>query len=242
MQLNCVIIDDEPIARKGLTEYIADIEFLSLQGAFENPLKATSILAEQDIQLILLDIQMPKITGLDFLKTLSSPPLTILTTAYPQYALQGYELNVIDYLLKPFSFDRFLKAAMKAKSYLEATQKPSGTTEKKPDEANYFFLKTDNKLIKLLYHDVLFAEALQNYVAIYTKEKKYISYLTIKSVEEQLPAEQFIKVHKSYLVAADKVEAIEGNEIKIGAHRIPISRNTKEDVLEKILQNRLLKR
>ncbi|MEO5681797.1 MAG: LytTR family DNA-binding domain-containing protein [Chitinophagaceae bacterium] len=242
MKINCIIIDDEPLARKGLQEYVADIDFLNLLGVFDNPLKATTVLMEQDVQLLLLDIQMPKITGLDFLKSLHTPPLTILTTAYPQYALQGYELNVVDYLLKPFSFERFLKAAMKARLYMEAAQKTPEPTAKKQEEANYFFIKTDNKLVKLLHNDVLFAEALQNYVAIYTREKKYISYLTIKSVEEQLPANQFIKVHKSYLVAADKVETIEGNEIKIGTHRIPISRNIKEEVLEKILQNRLLKR
>jgi len=242
LKINCIIIDDEPLARKGLKEYISDIEFLNLLGEFENPLKATGTLMDQRVQLMLLDIQMPKITGLDFLQSLQTPPLTILTTAYPQYALQAYELNVIDYLLKPFSFERFLKATMKAKLHLEAAARTTNTNEGKDNAAGYFFIKTDNKLIKLLQADVLFAEALQNYVAIYTKEKKYISYLTIKSVEEQLPANQFIKVHKSYLVAADKVETIEGNEIKIGPHRIPISRNSKEEVLEKILQNRLLKR
>jgi len=242
LKINCIIIDDEPLARKGLKEYISDIEFLNLLGEFENPLKATGTLMDQHVQLMLLDIQMPKITGLDFLQSLQTPPLTILTTAYPQYALQAYELNVVDYLLKPFSFERFLKATMKAKLHLEAAARTTNTNEGKDNEAGYFFIKTDNKLIKLLHADVLFAEALQNYVAIYTKEKKYISYLTIKSVEEQLPANQFIKVHKSYLVAANKVETIEGNEIKIGPHRIPISRNSKEEVLEKILQNRLLKR
>lgn len=238
MKINCIIIDDEPLARKGLKEYIAEVEFLQLSGEFDNALKATDILASHHIQLLLLDIQMPKITGLDFLKSLQTPPLTILTTAYPQYALQGYELNVIDYLLKPFSFDRFLKAAMKARAYLENAHK----TKETPAEAAYFFVKTDNKLIKLLHDEVLFAEALQNYVAIYTRDKKYVTYLTMKSLEEQLPGTRFIKVHKSYLVAADKVETIEGNEIKIGQHRIPISRNIKDEVLEKILQNRLLKR
>lgn len=239
MKINCIIIDDEPLARKGLKEYIADIEFLQLRGEFENALKATEAIASGEIQLLLLDIQMPKITGLDFFKSLQTPPLTILTTAYPQYAIQAYELNVIDYLLKPFSFDRFLKAVMKVKSQIENTHK---FTEPTASEADYFFIKTDNKLIKLLHQEVLFAEALQNYVAIYTKDKKHVTYLTMKSVEEQLPAGRFIKVHKSYLVAADKVETIEGNEIKIGQHRIPISRSIKDEVLEKILQNRLLKR
>ena len=240
MKINCIIIDDEPLARKGLKEYVQDIDFLELAGEFDTPLKATELLMTQPIQLMLLDIQMPKITGLDFLKSLGNPPLTILTTAYPEYALQGYELNVVDYLLKPFSFERFLKAIMKAKGFIETAQKTQSVNV--PEEAGYFFIKTDSRLVKVSHDDVLFVEALQNYVAVYTKEKKYITYLTIKSVEEQLPRQRFIKVHKSFLVAADKVETIEGNEIKIGTHRIPISRNTKEEVLDKILQNRLLKR
>ena len=242
VRINCIIIDDEPLARKGLIEYVQDVEFLSLQGDFDNPMRATDTILTKSIQLMLLDIQMPKITGLEFLKSMNNPPFTILTTAYPEYALQGYELNVVDYLLKPFSFERFLKAVMKVKEFLEATKKISPATRKNTEADGYFFIKTDNKLLKIAHDDVLFVEALQNYVAVYTKEKKYVSYLTIKSVEEQLPEERFIKVHKSYLVAADKVESIEGNEIKIGTFRIPISRNSKEDVLEKILQNRLLRR
>jgi DNA-binding LytR/AlgR family response regulator len=188
LKINCIIIDDEPLARKGLKEYVSDIEFLHLLGEFENPLKAMDTVSNQPIHLMLLDIQMPKITGLDFLKSLPSPPLTILTTAYPEYALQGFELNVVDYLVKPFSFDRFLKAAMKVKSYLEATLKPAEPSLQVQQEPTSFFIKTDNKLVKLAHDDVLFVEALQNYVAIYTNEKKYISYLTIKSVEDQLPA------------------------------------------------------
>jgi DNA-binding LytR/AlgR family response regulator len=242
MKINCIIIDDEPLARKGLEEYVQDTELLQLQGTFDNALKATDILMTGKIELLLLDIQMPKITGLEFLKTLANPPLTILTTAYPEYALQAFELNVLDYLLKPFSFERFLKAVMKAKSFLETVQQPSALTTIENAADAYFFLKTENKLVKIAYEEVLFVEALQNYVAVHTKGKKYLSYLTIKSVEEQLPAHRFIKIHKSYLVAADKVESIEGNEIKIGPHQIPISRNNKEEVLEKILQNRLLKR
>lgn len=219
-----------------------DIDFLQLGGEFENPLKAADALLAGNVQLMLLDIQMPRITGLDFLKSMPQPPLTILTTAYPEYALQGYELSVVDYLLKPFSFDRFLKAVLRAKSFLEAAQRAQQVLLHVPEEAGSFFIKTDNKLIKIAYDDVLFIEALQNYVAVHTREKKYITYLTIKSVEEQLPQQRFIKVHKSYIVAADKVQSIEGNEIRIGQHHIPISRNTKEEVLEKILQNRLLRR
>ncbi len=240
MSINCIIIDDEPLALKGLEEYVQDIEYLHLSGTFDTPLKAMDILTEGNVQLMLLDIQMPKITGLEFLKTLKNPPFTILTTAYPEYALQAFELNILDYLLKPFSFDRFLKAVMKAKTLTETEQQPVARINE--GAAGYFFLKTDSKLVKITHDEVLYVEALQNYVAVYTRERKHLSYLTIKSVEEQLPAHRFIKIHKSYLVAADKVESIEGNEIIIGAHRIPISRNNKEEVLEKILQNRLLKR
>lgn len=238
--IRCLVIDDEPLARKGLKEYIQDIEFLQLAGEFDNPLKATDTILSGNIQLLLLDIQMPKITGLEFLKSLDKPPLTILTTAYPEYALQGYELNVVDYLLKPFSFERFLKAVMKVKSLLETKAAPSLFTV--PASPGYFFIKTDNKLVRIAHDELLFVEALQNYVAVYTLQKKYITYLTIKSVEAQLPAQRFIKVHKSYLVASDKVEMIEGNEIRIGQHHIPISRNTREEVLDKILQSRLWKR
>ena len=237
--LNCIIIDDEPIARKGLKEYIGDVEFLQLQGEFENPLKAMDTIMEGKTDLLFLDIQMPKMTGLDFLKTLSNPPMVIFTTAYPQYAVEGFELNAVDYLLKPFSFDRFYKAVLKARTVKESGGKPLTATATDPD---YFYIKTDNKLVKINYDAILFVEALQNYVAVHTTDKKYITYLTFRSVEEHLPASRFVRTHKSYIVAANKIESIEGNEIKIGAHRIPISRTEKEAVLEKLVQNKLLKR
>ena len=241
MIINCIIIDDEPLARKGLKEYIADIDFLNLAGEFDNPLKATTLLSSGDIQLIFLDIQMPKITGIEFFKTLQNPPEVIFTTAYPQYALDGFEVNALDYLVKPISFDRFLKAALRAKEFYEVRQKnrveavPAATAE-------YFFIKADNKLVKLLFADILFVEALQNYVTIYTTEKKYISYLTFKSVEDYLPAERFIKTHKSFIIAAEKVDSIDGNEIRIDQYQIPISRNLKEEVMEKLLRGKFLKR
>ncbi|HKP32081.1 MAG TPA: LytTR family DNA-binding domain-containing protein, partial [Chitinophagaceae bacterium] len=218
MTLNCIIIDDEPLARKGLVEYIEDVDFLHLAGEFDNPLKATSTLNDQTIHLIFLDIQMPKLSGIEFLKSLSHPPLIIFTTAYPQYAIEGFDLNVLDYLLKPISFDRFLKAAMKAKDVINLKQPVAQVAT----QEDYIFIKSDNKLVKIFYNDILFVEALQNYVTIVTSDKKHITYLTFKSVEESLPADQFIKVHKSYLVAASKIESIEGNQIKIGPHYIPI--------------------
>src|SRR5687767_1245898 len=240
MQLNCIIIDDEPLARKGLKEYIADVDFLHMVGEFENPLKATQILSSGNVQLVFLDIQMPKISGLEFLKSLQQAPPVIFTTAFPQYALDGFDLNALDYLVKPISFDRFVKAAMRAKEFYEVRKKNTAAESNQP--AEYFFIKADNKLVKIEYDEILFVEALQNYVTIQTLDKKYITYLTFKSVEEYLPAEKFIKIHKSYIVSASKIDTIEGNEIRIGNHHLPISRNLKDEVMEKLLKGKFLKR
>lgn len=240
MIIKCMIIDDEPLARKGLKEYIADAGFLELVAEFDNALKATDMLNKGEVQLLFLDIQMPKITGLEFFKTLQQPPPVIFTTAYPQFALDGFEVNALDYLVKPISFERFLKAAMKAKEYYEIREKNLPATA--GSTADYFFIKADNKLVKLFFDDILFAEALQNYVVIYTADKKYITYLTFKSVEDYLPADKFIKTHKSYIVAASKIDSIEGNDIRIGQHHIPISRNLKDEVMEKLVNNRFLRR
>ena len=164
--------------------------------------------------------------------------MVIFNTAYPQYAVEGFEWNAIDYLLKPFSFERFWKAVSKARSMQEVITQPAMAT----GEPDYFFIKTDNKLVKVQYDDILFVEALQNYVAVYTTSKKYITYLTFHSIESHLPAARFIRTHKSYIVAANKVESIEGNDITIGSHHVPISRTEREAVLQQLIQNRLLRR
>jgi DNA-binding LytR/AlgR family response regulator len=240
MTLTCLIIDDEPLARKGLKEYIQEVDFLYLAGEFEDPLKATQVLLHQKTDLLFLDIQMPKLTGLDFLKAIAHPPLVILTTAYPQYALDGFELNVVDYLLKPFSFERFWKAIIKAQSLASSQSQLSPFVP--TARPTYFFIKHDNKLVKIQHIDILFVEALQNYVAIHVKDKKYLAYLTLQSVEEYLPPDQFLKIHKSYLVAFSKIDSIEGNNIRIGDYHLPISRNLKDEVLERLLKGKFLKR
>ena len=240
MIISCMIIDDEPLARKGLKEYIADTEFLELAAEFDNPLKASEMLGRGDIQLLFLDIQMPRITGLEFFRSLPHPPPVIFTTAFPQYALDGFEVNALDYLVKPISFERFLKAAMKAREFYEIREK--NNVEAPVEAADYFFIKADNKLVKLRFDEILFAEALQNYVVIHTADKKYISYLTFRSVEEYLPVSRFVKTHKSYIIAASRVDSIEGNDIRIGQHHIPISRNLKDEVMEKLLKGKFLKR
>jgi DNA-binding LytR/AlgR family response regulator len=238
--IRCIIIDDEPLARKGVKEYISDVDFLQLEGEFNEPLKAMKLITEGEVQLIFLDIQMPKISGLDFFRSLKQAPPVIFTTAFPQYALDGFELNALDYLVKPISFERFLKAALKAKEYYEVRQK--NLSEAGTRRNDYFFIKADNKLVKLFFDDILYAEALQNYVAIHTVSKKYITYLTFRSIEDYLPSDRFIKTHKSYIVSASRIDNIEGNDIRIGEHHIPISRSTREEVMEKLLKGRFLKR
>lgn len=238
MNINCLVIDDEPLARKGLKEYITDIDFLNCIGEYDNALKAAEQISSGEVQLLFLDIQMPKITGLEFIKTLQNPPPVIFTTAYPQYALDGFEVNALDYLVKPISFERFFKAVLKAKEFYEVRE----TNHQEANDTDYFFIKVDNKLEKIMFADVLFAEASQNYVLIHTPLKKYMTYLTFKSLEEYLPAKMFLKVHKSYIVATSRIDTIEGNDIRIGQQHIPISRNLKDDVMARLLKGNFLKR
>lgn len=238
MNIRCVIIDDEPLARKGLKEYVSDTGFLELAGEFDSPVAATDLIRSGQAQLLFLDIQMPRISGLDFFRSLQQPIPVIFTTAYPQYALEGFEVNALDYLLKPVSFERFLKAAMKAREYYEVREK----NREEAAVSDFFFIKADNRLVKIFFEEILYVEALQNYVTIHTATRKYMTYLTFRSVEEYLPAEKFLKVHKSYIVAASKIDSIEAGDIKIGQQHIPISRNQKEEVMEKLLKNRYLKR
>ncbi len=235
MKLNCLIIDDEPSGRKVIREYIAETAFLDLKGEAENPVRAMSLMEKYSIDLIFLDIQMPKINGLDFLKTLKNPPMVILSTAFPEYALQGFELDAIDYLLKPISLERFLKATNKAKDFFEMQ-----SSDKRSKE--YFFVKCKSVFERVLYNELLFVEAANNYVILNTPAKRLITYLTFKGIEETLPDEQFIKVHKSFIVSLSKIESLDAEQIKIGKHMIPISRSLKEKVMQRIVNSRLVKR
>ncbi|MBC7866968.1 MAG: response regulator transcription factor [Gloeobacteraceae cyanobacterium ES-bin-316] len=240
MKINCIVIDDEPLARKGMKEYIQDVNFLHFAGEFESPLKASVVLNRKEVQLLFLDIQMPKISGIDFLRTIEQPPPVIFTTAYPQYALEGFELNALDYLVKPISFERFLKAANKAKEYYELRKE--NQIAGKEAAPLFVFIKVDGKLVKIFFSDILFVEAMQNYVAIHTSEKKYTSYLTLYTLAEYLPPDDFLKTHKSFIVAINKVESIEGNQLKIGMHQIPVSRTIKEEVMGRLLGKQFIKR
>lgn len=239
MKMNCLIVDDEPVARKGVAEYVNEIDFLNLVGQCENAVKASAYLNQHTIDLVFLDIQMPKLSGIDFLKMLKNPPLVIFTTAYSAYAVEGYSLDVVDYLMKPITFERFLKAAQKA---FEIHSLKRTASQSADAQADYFFVKCDSKFEKVFFKEVCYVEAMQNYSIIHTQSRKLITYITMTSLENQLPAKQFLKVHKSYIVSIPHIKAIEGNEILVGEARIPISRNLKDEVIGHILGNKLFKR
>lgn len=237
MKLNCLIIDDEPLARKGISEYVKEIDFLHLAGECGSAAEAASIIANQHIDLLLLDIQMPRLSGIDFLKTLTHPPMAIITTAYTEYALEGYSLDVIDYLVKPIPFDRFLKAVQKAFDFhqLKTRDLPVNSPE-------YFFVKSNGKYERVSFAEILFVESMQNYVLIHLPGQKLIVYMTLAGLEAQLPPKKFMKVHKSFIVSLEQVNSIENNEIIIRQSRIPISRTLKDDVMKRILGDNLLSR
>jgi two-component system LytT family response regulator len=232
--INCVIIDDEPLARDGLSNYVREVDFLNLSGVGENPLELLPLIDRQVADLVFLDIQMPKMNGIEFLKILQKPPMVIITTAYPSYALDGFQLNVLDYLLKPITFERFFKAAAKARDYHKLLSgNPAASVE------DYFFIKCGGKFEKILFDDILYIEGMQNYVTIYTAKGKYITMLSLKSLEEKLPDTGFIRVHKSFLAAISKIDSIEPAELTVEGNRIPISRGYRDLVMERVLTKKL---
>jgi two-component system LytT family response regulator len=228
--ITCIITDDEPFARKGLQGYVEKIGFLDLKGVCEDALQLSDMLQKTPVDLLFLDIQMPHITGVEFIRALSKPPKVIFTTAFEQYALQGFELDVLDYLLKPISYNRFLKAAWKAKDYF-------ALRENKVDTASpYMFPKSNGRLEKINFDEILFIEAMENYAAIYLENRKIIIHTTFKALLEKLPVKQFIQTHKSYIVALNRVESIDGNTIHIQKHQVPISKYMRESVLGQIVK------
>lgn len=249
-RLRCVIADDEPMARRLLQEYIEDIDFLDLRGSVENALKANALLKSESIDLLFLDINMPKVSGIEFLRTTAPVPMVIMTTAYAEYAKDAFELDVLDYLVKPFDFVRFLKACNKAKDYYElkkgvnsASEAASGGSD--PVQAvgnNYFFVKCEGKIEKVFYDELVYVEAMLNYVVLHTLNGKMIVYHTIKGILEQLPSDIFIKVHKSAIINQTKIRSIEGNQVDLGTAKVTISHNAYDEAMKAILKDRLIKR
>jgi len=231
--MNCIIIDDEPLALELLEDNIRMVDGLDLAGSFQSAMEATSLLQKQQIDLIFCDIQMPGINGLQFVKSLTNKPLIIFVTAYDHFALDGFELDVVDYLLKPVATERFLKACNKAKTMFELSKRTTGAEPEK--RRKYIFLYADYNLIKLNHDDITYIEGLKDYVKIYLANapKPIISRVTIKSLESQLPANDFFRIHKSYIVNLDHVHSIRKGRVKVGNAEVPVSDGYKE-VIDKM--------
>ncbi|MES2109991.1 MAG: LytTR family DNA-binding domain-containing protein [Bacteroidota bacterium] len=235
--IRCLIVDDEPLALHILEDYISKIPFLQLVKATTNPIEALTLVQEKQVDLVFLDVQMPELTGIQFLRIANGKAKVILTTAYPQYALEGYELDVIDYLLKPIAFDRFFKSVQKAQGVLQpaaAPIQPEPVQQQFHQPQNDFlsdfiFVKTEHKIQKVYLNDILFIEGLKDYISIFTPAERIITLQNMKKMEDALPEKNFIRVHKSYIVSINKIDSIERSRIFIGDKVIPVGDTYRED-------------
>jgi len=242
--MNVLIVDDEPLALDVLETYIDKVPDLKIIGKCTNALEANELIRKEDIDLLFLDIQMPQITGIDFLKTLSNPPMVIFTTAYSNYALEGFELNALDYLLKPISLDRFMKAVNKAQEQYDLTHSDSsGGSPSASTSEDFFFVKADKKLVKVRYNDILYIEGLKDYVIIRLKEGRVITLQTMKSLEAKLPSKLFKRIHRSYIVGLDKINALVGNMVEVTekgqTKTLPVGKNYRDELLQLVNKKRL---
>ncbi|MGB0863600.1 MAG: LytR/AlgR family response regulator transcription factor [Saprospiraceae bacterium] len=241
-KIKCLVVDDEALARKLLQTYIERIPYLELVATCKNPIEASGFLQATTIDLMFLDIQMPQISGVDFLKTLTKRPLVVFTTAYEKYALEGYQLDIVDYLLKPFGFDRFFQAMNKASARLniqtttESIPVPSSFETNSTDEKNFLLVKSEHKIHRLKHKDILYIQSMQSYVSYYTNKERILSLNTMKKLEVELPSKQFIRIHKSYIVAIDQIEMLEGNQIIVGKVKIPIGASYKDEVMRRVFK------
>jgi two-component system LytT family response regulator len=238
MSLRCLIVDDEPLARNLLTDYVGKVSFLELEATCCSPLTALDTLRTTPIDLLFLDVQMPELNGLALLRILPRPPLVILTTAYSDYALQGYELNVVDYLLKPITLDRFLLAVHKAQARQPlATAAPTPLPAPAAAGQPFLFVKDGGRLVKVRWSDILYVEGLKDYVAIHTRQQKIVSLQRLKELERLLPAGQFMRIHHSYIVALDSIDAIHKDKVQVGSRFLPISDSYRPAFKEFISRN-----
>ena len=222
-QLKCLIIDDEPLAQNVIENYLKNFSFIELIARCENALSALEWIKKQKIDLIFLDISMPFLSGIDFIKTLQNPPAIILTTAHKEFAIESYELNVLDYLLKPISFERFLKAINKLDIHTSEVIKPVISDS---ENDAFIYVKSEKKNIKILFKEILFIESLKDYIKIHTIDKTIVTQVSISAIEQRLP-DNFLRIHRSFIIAKDKITAYTQHDFEIGKHQIPIGRNYK---------------
>lgn len=233
MKTRCMIVDDEPLAIKLMESHIQKIENLEIIARCTNAMEAFDVLREKKVDLLFLDIQMPQITGIEFIKTLKNPPKVIITTAYRQYAIDGYELDVVDFLLKPISFDRFLKAINKYYHYAatEPLVVSSGSSDPSPDSA-YMDVRENKKIIRIYLKDIRFIEGLNEYVGINTTERRIVTKCSLTRIEEKLPPEKFLRIHKSFIVPISKIQAFTSTTVEVDNKELPIGRSYKNEVLK----------
>ncbi len=237
MKIKCLVIDDERLAREYIKNYIGKIPELELLGDFNSPLKATELIKKGEVDLLFIDIQMPDITGVDFVRSLSNKPEIIFTTAYQEYALEGFNLSAIDYLLKPFSFDRFFQAVNKVIDKLERHNEKSASPliPGQPETTyadTYLTIRADRKFYKINFDAIKYIEGQKAYVTFHTHKKRITALASLKELEEALPADQFIRIHKSYIVAVKEILSLEGNIVEVDDVKLPVGKSYKNDVLK----------
>ena len=244
--IRCLVVDDEPLALHILEDYISKVPFLELVKSTTNPIEALTLVQEGNIDLVFLDVQMPELTGIQFLKISNGKTKVILTTAYSQYALEGYELDVVDYLLKPIAFDRFFKSAQKAQGVIQPHVKQAAAEpvhqiqpqQQQPDfSSDFIFVKSEYKIQKVYLHQILFIEGLKDYISIFTENERIITLQNMKKMEDTLPEKHFIRVHKSYIVALNKIDSIERSRIFIVDKIIPVG-DTYRDHFFKVIDGK----
>lgn len=238
--MKCIIVDDEPLAREGIELNIQQVSFLELCGQFSNAMAANDYMQREQVDLLFLDIEMPGITGLDFIRSLKNQPLVILTTAYPQYALESFELDVLDYLLKPIRLERFIKACNKAQEIFQLKKGSSNTVES--IESDFIYIKSERKYIRLFYKDIHYIKGMKDYVMLYTEQKRIITAMNISTISKQLPATIFARVSKSYVINIQYIDAVEQDLIQLAGEEIPFGRTYRESFITNYVKKNLIGR
>lgn len=235
--MKCIVVDDEPIALEGISEYVNRTPFLELTGQCKNGFEAIEHISKGLVDLVFLDINMPDLTGIEMVNSIPQPPMIIFTTAYPDYALKGFELNAVDYILKPISYEKFLLASQKAYKQYSLHQ-----AQNEPNESDSIYVKVDKKLLKIEVSDIIYAEGLKDYIRIHTSKSKHIAYLSLNKLMDSLSMKEFIQVHKSFIISISAISAIEGNFIQIGDDFIPIGRTYRSELFERVVDKKYLKK
>ena len=239
MKVKCLIVDDEPLAIKVIKKYISDVDEFEYAGDCSNAVEALSFLAENDVDLLFLDINMPKLSGIELLQTIKNPPLIVITTAYREYAVESYDYDVVDYLVKPIEFPRFFRMVQKVNERLKlpTPESSSGKADTIQEKVDHLFLKVDKKMVKVFLNDILYVESLKDYVMVRTINEDLIVHHNLQSFTDLLPPDHFMRIHRSYTASLNKIKAIDGNQVEIGGKCLPIGRNYQTEV-----KNRILKR